>query len=47
MSIHGESKSTTSCVLLNISTMSTSNFEYEQYEDDIKISMNAYKYQKL
>ena len=27
--------------------MSISNFEYEQYEYKIKISMNAYKYQKL
>ena len=27
--------------------MSTLNFEYEQYEYNNKISMNAYKYQKL
>ena len=29
MSIHAESKSTTLCVLLSMSMMSTSNFEYE------------------
>ena len=29
-----------SCVLLSVRTKSTSNFEYEQYEHDIKISMN-------
>ena len=29
MSIHGESKLTTSCVVLSTSRMSTSNFEYE------------------
>ena len=27
--------------------MSTSNVEYEKFEYDIKISINAYKYQKL
>ena len=27
--------------------MSTPNLEYEYYEYDIKISMNAHKYQKL
>ena len=30
-----------------MSMMSTSNFESGQYEYNIKISMNAYKYQKL
>ena len=30
--IHEESKSTTLCVLLNMSKMSTSNFKYEQYK---------------
>ena len=44
MSIHGEWKSTTSCLLLSMSTMSTLDFKYGQYEYDIKISMNAYKY---
>ena len=44
---HGELKSTTSWVLLSTSTMSTSNLEYEYCEYDIKISRNAYKYQKL
>ena len=44
---HRESKSTTSYVLLSMSTMSTSNFEYEWYEHNIKIRMNVYKYQKL
>ena len=39
---NGEAKSITLYVLL-----STSNFEYEQQFHDIKISMNAYKYQKL
>ena len=34
-----ESKSTTSNLLLSMNTLSTSNFEY-----DIKISMNVYKY---
>ena len=38
----GESKSTASYVLL--STKSTSNFEYEWCKQNIKISMNAYKY---
>ena len=40
----GESQSTTSCVVLSMSTMNTSNFKYEQYEYDMKISMNACKY---
>ena len=30
-----------------MSTMNTSSFEYEYYEYDIKISMDAYVYQKL
>ena len=47
MSIHGESKSTTSCVFLSISWMSTSIFEYEYCECNIKMSMNAYNYPKL
>ena len=47
MTIHGESKSTTSCVLSSMSRISTSNFEYEWCENNIQISMNAYKYQKL
>ena len=47
LSIHGGSKSTTSCVLLSMSTMSSSNFEYGRCEYNIKISMNEYKYQKL
>ena len=38
-----QSKSTTSCVLLNVWAISTSDFEYEWYEYDIKISMKAYK----
>ena len=33
--------------IFKYSTMSTSNFNYEYYEYNIKISMNAYKYQKL
>ena len=45
--VNVESKSTISCVFLSMSTMSTSYFEFELYEYDIKISMNAYKYQKL
>ena len=43
----GESKLPTSCVLLSMSTMNTLNFEYEYYEYDIKMSMNANEYQKL
>ena len=34
-------------MLLSMNMMSTSNFEYEQRFHDIKISRNAYKYQKL
>ena len=30
-----------------MSTMSTSDFNYEWYEYNIKLSMNTYKYQKL
>ena len=47
MTFHGESKATTSCVLSSVSRISISNFEYEWCEYNIKISMNAYKYQKL
>ena len=43
----GESKSTTSYVLLSMNMMSTSNFEYEGRFHSIKKSMNAYKYHKL
>ena len=42
MLTYGESKSTTSHVLFSMSTMSASNFVYEQYEYDIKIIMNEY-----
>ena len=42
-----EQKSTIACVLLSMSRMSTLNFEYEQCEYNIKISMTAYMYQKL
>ena len=42
-----ESKSTISCVLLDMSSMSTLILEYEQYEYDIKISINAYKHSEI
>ena len=45
--MESESKSTTLRVLLTMSTMSTTKIEYEWYEYDFKISMIAYKYQKL
>ena len=44
---YAESKSTTWCILLSMSTMSTSILACDLYKCDIKVSMNAYKYQKL
>ena len=38
MLAYGESKLTTLYMLLGMSTMNTSNFEYEQRFDDIKMS---------
>ena len=40
---YGESKSTTSYVLLSMNMMSTLNFEYEYGSNDINISINGYK----
>ena len=47
MESYGESKTTISYVLLSVNMMNTSNCEYWQWFHDIKISMNAYKYQKF
>ena len=44
---HREWNSTTSYMLLRSNMMSTSSFEYEDEFHDIKISTNAYNYQKL